>query len=409
MLETQKLLKKNYKDGKKILEDLGIKVDESQSDHYIILNYSQINSPKFNKYVNECRALILTKNKFTVAARSFDRFYNYHEDPNSEMIFNNYSYITVIEKIDGSLISIWYDHLDKKQWVASTRSRIYADGLTPNNFTYRDIVDEAFKCKDWPDKFNNTQIPDYYLRSQPMKDHTFVFELVSPETRVVKYYDKPSLYLIGLRNNKKETEILTTHYGIERYLNEGLNIPKNKLIFSDDDVIKTPQTYRLSSYDKIIESMKTLKEEDEGYVCVNYSGRGTKSFQRIKIKNPAHLAMSRVKGNGILTFNKLCEYVVDREKMDKYLEYFPEYADLFEPFIEAKEKLINKVNEEYNKYAFLKEQKEFALAIENNPLKAFLFELRKGNTVEHILQNLSDDKKIHYIEMYHERTLKTDE
>mgnify|MGYP003565423402 CR=1 FL=1 len=57
MLNTVKYLKNHtYKD---IKNEFGIKVKEY--DDRIVLNYSQINSPKYHPIVKECRALILSK------------------------------------------------------------------------------------------------------------------------------------------------------------------------------------------------------------------------------------------------------------------------------------------------------------------------------------------------------------
>lgn len=45
----------------------------------VVLNYNQIDSPRFIPLVDECRALILRKGTWEVMARSFDRFYNLGE------------------------------------------------------------------------------------------------------------------------------------------------------------------------------------------------------------------------------------------------------------------------------------------------------------------------------------------
>lgn len=45
----------------------------------VVLNYSQIESPRFHIICDECRALILRKSDWSVMARSFDRFYNWGE------------------------------------------------------------------------------------------------------------------------------------------------------------------------------------------------------------------------------------------------------------------------------------------------------------------------------------------
>jgi tRNA splicing ligase len=50
----------------------------------VVLNYNQINSPKLDPIVRECRGLILDRNSgYSVVARSFDWFWNYGECPNT--------------------------------------------------------------------------------------------------------------------------------------------------------------------------------------------------------------------------------------------------------------------------------------------------------------------------------------
>ena len=57
--------------------DFGIKINEY--DDIVVLNYNQIESPKFHPICDECRALILEKGTWKVLARSFTRFFNVGE------------------------------------------------------------------------------------------------------------------------------------------------------------------------------------------------------------------------------------------------------------------------------------------------------------------------------------------
>ena len=77
-LHVQKFLRNNSL--KDLNEKFGIKVKEH--DHFVGLNYHQIKSPKSHPIVMECRSLRLHKDEnWTVASRSFDRFFNYGETP----------------------------------------------------------------------------------------------------------------------------------------------------------------------------------------------------------------------------------------------------------------------------------------------------------------------------------------
>lgn len=98
----------------------GIKVKDYQ--HYIGLNYSQIESPKSDPITIECRSLKLMKpinNNWIVASRSFDRFFNYGESPDQYANFD-FNEAVIMEKVDGSIIPIWYNSVDNK-WEISSR------------------------------------------------------------------------------------------------------------------------------------------------------------------------------------------------------------------------------------------------------------------------------------------------
>ena len=78
MLEVQKYLRsgKTFDD---LSADFGVKSSFHPEDPLVILNYDQIESPKTNTIVRECRALTLETTNFDVVARSFSRFFNWGE------------------------------------------------------------------------------------------------------------------------------------------------------------------------------------------------------------------------------------------------------------------------------------------------------------------------------------------
>jgi hypothetical protein len=172
-------------------EEFGISYSEKYDD-IVVLNYSQIDSQahKHNPLVKECRGLILEKNSWRTLARSFDRFFNYGECPDADKY--DITKAHVLEKLDGSLItSFWY----RDQWNFATRKMAYAEGLTVTNVSFRQVIDKAFDIS----VFN--KLDDHYK-----EQYCFIFELTSPETRVVKRYPNYRLTLIGMRNKIDGTE-----------------------------------------------------------------------------------------------------------------------------------------------------------------------------------------------------------
>ena len=112
MLHTQERI---IEKGLDSLVELGIDIKD-YSD-FVLLVYSQTDSIKFNPVVTECRGLILQKDTWKVLCRSFDRFYNYGEDPESNNFPVNKS--NIYEKVDGTLIRVWFHPV--LGWNCATR------------------------------------------------------------------------------------------------------------------------------------------------------------------------------------------------------------------------------------------------------------------------------------------------
>lgn len=78
-MKIQDWLRNNGGNLELLEEQLGIK-SNCHEDGRVILNYDQINSPKNNDLVRECRGLVLDKNNnWELVARSFSRFFNLGE------------------------------------------------------------------------------------------------------------------------------------------------------------------------------------------------------------------------------------------------------------------------------------------------------------------------------------------
>ncbi len=109
-LEVQKYLRSG-----KTIEDLNNELGIMTAKHpvlpFVILNYNQIESPKTDKIVRECRGLVLHSDTYDLVARSFSRFFNWGE-VQEEMKNFDFSNFIVQEKIDGcfqynTTLNIW--------------------------------------------------------------------------------------------------------------------------------------------------------------------------------------------------------------------------------------------------------------------------------------------------------------
>jgi hypothetical protein len=127
----------------KLVSEFSIKVKE-YDEGLIVLNYDQIESPKAHPIVMECRGLIIDE-EFNVVSRSFDRFFNYGEQPQTQEHID-WNKAICFEKVDGSLIKIYNWNND---WYVSTRGTAFAES-TVNGFdlTFKDLVLKALGCDD---------------------------------------------------------------------------------------------------------------------------------------------------------------------------------------------------------------------------------------------------------------------
>lgn len=94
-------VQKYLRNGKTLADlelDLGIK--SSEYGNLVILNYSQIDSPKNHPIVMECRQLVLEKGTWNIIHMAMKRFFNYGEALELTADFD-YSRAVALDKIDG--------------------------------------------------------------------------------------------------------------------------------------------------------------------------------------------------------------------------------------------------------------------------------------------------------------------
>lgn len=324
----------------RLTTEFGIKVKPYHEEGLIVLNYDQIESPKTHPIVMECRSLIIDR-YHDVVSRSFDRFFNYGEAPETQAHID-WSKAVCYEKVDGSLIKI-YKY--KGEWHIATRGTAFAES-TVNGFpvTFRDLVlksldtdaeDFQSLCNDWLDD-----------------DLTYIFELTSTENRVVKVYEGCKLHYLGARNNK------TGEYCREQ---------EEHFVFMFGGQLINE--YGFANADACIETAKHLKDLDEGYVLWQ-DGKPV-----CKIKSPAYVAVHHIRGEG-LNPKRISQLVLTGEH-EEYLTYFPEDRAIIEPYVKAKEAMHEAVAFAWMQNKRIESQKDFAIAVKDYPFSALLFQYRK--------------------------------
>jgi hypothetical protein len=286
-----------FSDPAKALEALqerfGIKV--TKYTDRVVLNYG-IGSPKHHPIAIECRGLILSYPNFDVLCRSFDRFFNYEEELAEGLAEKPFPFDAedsfVYEKIDGTLINLYYDG---HEWCVATRSRAFAEGVLPEGKTYADLFYEALGGGESICRVK--QGIRWDLRCS--FGMTFIFELVSPENRVITPYSAPAVYLLAARHTCADF----------RYEWQCSSIFKQR--FTRGNVL-FPKEYSFQDIAQVQNSISRLPELEEGYVA--FSRRNNR---RTKIKNPVWVALHKTRNNGALTAKRIVEMIYAGEVLSK--------------------------------------------------------------------------------------------
>ena len=284
-----------HEDWRDILKD-EYKIVIKEEYPLAIFNYG-IDCDFADPIVQEARGIIIDLETLNVVCWPFRKFGNYNESYADKIDWNT---ARVQDKIDGSIIKLWWDNTARK-WQFSTNGTINAETALANQMTQETFLDVIKKA----DNYN-----EIVLRLADLsKDHTFIFELVSPETQVVVKYPVSHLYHIGTRNNISGMEI-NSDIGIEK--------PKEYFLKSLDDCLSAAYDLNKSD-DGLIHDVKK-----EGFVVVD------DNWNRIKIKSPDYLMLHRMSSNSNFSKERIVGMIRDGVvSIPSICDDFPNYAHYF--------------------------------------------------------------------------------
>lgn len=337
---------------------LGISVKRYPEEGLVVLNYSQIDSPKSHPVVMECRGLILNDSTLEVVCRPFNRFFNLGECP--EVVGDiNIQDCVVYDKVDGSLIKI-YNYVGV--WCIATRGTAFAESNVGGwDLTFHELVLKALNCTEeqFQHKCNILLSPD----------STHLFEVTAMENRVVTRYEGYTLHYFTSRNNATGA-----------YWNHGETLMKA--------LGAVPvKSYSFNTLEDCMEAVKALQNLAEGYVLYRYGE------PIAKVKSAAYVAVHHIRGEG-LSPKRICQLILINE-VDEYLTYFPEDEVHFTPYIETMEHITNLVNVHYTNIMHLESQKEFALIATTLPVSSLLFSMRRtGESFEKVWTDAKESYKL---------------
>ena len=364
---------KEHENWEELLNQKCIKV--KRKDNLAIFNYELnmgidlgVNIDFLDPIVKSCRGIIVDLDTMQVVCYPFDKFGNYTEYYADDI---DWTTARVQDKIDGSIIKLyWY----KSEWCWATNGMIDAsdaETCSDRYKTYLDLIKSAVNYKNIP--FETLD-----------KDCTYIFELTSPENRVVIEYNYTQLWHLGTRHNKT---------GIEFNLDIG--------------IIK-PNEYALKSLDDCIAAVEKLNKHDrceyEGFVVVD------DNYHRVKIKSMAYLTVHRLRDSGSkLTKRRMLELILSNTNVDKLCEDFPNEACIIYWYKYQMAKLERDVTsfitfarslwEEYEH-----DRRAFAFQIKDEKFKSFGFRaIDTDDSIRDILYSTKRSTLENFIEDFKER------
>lgn len=274
-----------------------------------LLKYNQLISPTMMALpeVQECRGLILENGTWNVLSMAFEKFFNSQEGNAAKIDWDTAS---VLEKLDGTLIQAYWDW-NKKRWFAGTTGTAEGEGEVNNKMgtTFNDLF--------W-DTVNNKYTFNECLLN---KNFIYVFELTTPYNIVVKPHGESSATILTIRNRETLEELSRKDLEMAA-ISLGLPLVK-KFDLNAKDV------------GALLRTFEGMPWSEEGYVVVDAN------FNRVKIKNPAYLAVHHLKGktaeHNILT-------IVKTNEIEEFASTFPERKEELYRLKESYDNLTKTLN-----------------------------------------------------------------
>lgn len=295
-MELQKFLMEHKDDWEEILDREPYCLKWNKWKGFVSFKYNQIQSDFSNPIVREARGAVFVEETWECVSRAFDKFFNYGE-PNASAV--DWTTARIMEKIDGSLMRLFYW---EGEWYLVTNSGIDAYSAPTGNAiikTFGEVFELALLGAGYHNlkEFTSKLIPNF----------TYMFEMVSPYTRVVIPYDSTEIFYLGQR-------LMAEPY-CEYYFPE--DFPK----------LRTPKIFHCNKFENVIEMAEKLPWNKEGYVVRD------SNFNRVKVKSPAYIMAHYMRNNNVITEERLMEVILKGE-----IEEFSCYASEYLPKLQELQK-----------------------------------------------------------------------
>jgi len=239
----------------------------------VILNYDGKRS-KRNPITDACRGLVLNTSNWTVVAKGFNRFVD-----NGKI--KKPTIDRILSKEDGTLIMVFYYN---DRWFVNCRYNFGDDLIPSGRCTYRHLFTELF--------------PEFEKHLD--RRYTYLFEMCTPENRIVRCYLERKLFLLGALETSTRMEVDSET--LDDWAMDWKHSCQRPLDFTHRQPFASELAALLSKgqVDEAKKLVFTLLHQDgkneetvkEGIVVLYNNG------QRQKIKNPLYLALHIFKYRG---------------------------------------------------------------------------------------------------------------
>lgn len=324
-------------------------IETKQDGCYYMLKYTTGMSDFEKPEVIEARGPIFRQEingRWKCVCRSLDKFGNYEESYAVTPKIDWSKGVDVQEKIDGSIMRIWYD---MDEWHISTNGAIDAFKVTCGLTNFGDLFLRILGLG------KIDRLDEYFDR-----ENCYWFELVSPlHNRIVIKYPEDRVYFLGARNMQTMEEL------------------DREFSFGElDNVLWRPKHFSHYSLGECIEAAHRMGDDEEGYVCVS-AEKENGSHLRIKVKGDEYFALHKLREPGALTVQRVIE-MWQNEELDDYVACNPEYKDFVDEVIAIIRQLIDASDNAFKtvtSHSDIHEQRDFAKYANeyDNPLRAFLY------------------------------------
>lgn len=343
-------------------EDLGIKHYYHPDLPLIGFKYDQLDSPRGDPIVRECRGIVLENETWRIVAKPFNRFFNVGEFQEEFKNFD-WSDFTATTKEDGSLIIVYY----YDGWRINT-SGSFAQSEIANGLTWSDLF--------WKTLGQHLSQLPYDI---DFREYTLLMEMCTPYNQIVRNYSQPTIFLLGA--NRKvgrdhwidcdETEVDDVYSELKKRSNK-LNLTQ-------------PTRYHFHSRSEIEQFLLRMEEDDPTYEGLVLRDHRT---GRWKWKTKTYVALHKVLDNGNILKPKRLIPLVFGGEMEEKKEYLPQITSA----LDCVERVINdawiELRTIWRFTSHIENQKEFALLVKSHPLASILFKNRKQGGDEHQLRQL---------------------